>query len=393
MNPALPVLRRTRSNRWLCAIITISLLVISGTMGWLFAREWWNRSSPGDNPPAATAPVRKIHALGRLEPRGRVLRIAPPSGNEGAIVQTLLVAEGDDVEPGQVLAVLDVAERRQAAVQEAESRWHAAEARLAQVRAGAKPGDIAAQVAMVTRTEAQLSIAKKELERARQLAEQNVLPAESLDVKELAYEQAELEAQRSRAMLDSLKEVREVDVRVQEQEVATAFAALQHAKADRLAAEVHSPAVGRVLKIHTRAGERVGDNGLLELGDVQHMQAVAEVFEGDVHDLQPGQPATIEVQSTRRRYQGEVAEIGLLVARKVVLSNDPVSDTDARVIEVRIDLRAEDIPDLQRLSNARIEVSIEISPPAVAPSPHLAMRPREKVVAGILVGASAQRSR
>lgn len=362
MSPSVLQPRRARSSRWLSVVIVLGLLIIFGAMGWLFAREWWQRPLVDTTFQKSITPARRIHALGRLEPRGRVLRISPPSGNEGATVQTLLVAEGDDLQPGQLLAVLDIAERRQAAVAEAEGRWHAAQARLEQVRAGAKTGDIAAQAVMVSRMDAQLSMARKELERARHLAEQNVLTAESLDVKELAFEQAELEAQRNRALLDSLKEVREVDVRVQEQEVATALAALQHAQAERAAAEVRCPSAGRVLKIHTRAGERIRDEGLLELGDVQHMQAVAEVFEGDLPEVEIGQTAIVEISSTHRSYTGRVAEIGLMVARKDVLSNDPVSDTDARVIEVRIDLQAEDIPKLERLSNARVEVGIDTTP-------------------------------
>jgi len=395
MNLALPILRRTRSNRWLCAAITLALLAISGTMGWLFARDLWQRSPAESSalPPAET--VRRISALGRLEPRGQVLSISPPSGNEGATVQTLLVAEGDDVQPGQVLAVLDVAERRQAVVQEAESRWYAAEARLVQVRAGAKAGDIAAQAALVTRMEAQLAIARKELDRAQQLADQKVLTAENLDVKQLAYEQAELEMQRSQGQLESLREVRDVDVKVQEQDVATAFAALVHARAERAAAEVRSPTAARILKIHTRAGERIRDEGLLELGDVKHMQAVAEVFEGDMQDLKPGQTARIKVQSTRKFYTGQVAEIGLMVARKDVLSNDPVSDTDARVIEVRIDFLPEDIPQLERLSNARVEVTIETPVTTTTPSKHLANRSPQNaaVTASIISPADGSRER
>lgn len=194
-------------------------------------------------------------------------------------------------------------------------------------------------------------------------------------------------------MLESLREVREVDVAVQEQEVAKAFAALEHTRAELAAAEVRSPSAGRILKIHTRSGERIRDEGLLELGDVQHMQAVAEVFEGDVQFLRPGLTAYIDLKSTQQTYQGQVAEVGFLVARKDVLSNDPVSDTDARVIEVRIDFRAADIPQLERLSNARVEVTIEIPKAAVAPSKNLARNPQPlpRVTAAIVMPTGRSR--
>jgi hypothetical protein len=41
-----------------------------------------------------------------------------------------------------------------------------------------------------------------------------------------------------------------------------------------------------------------------------------------------------------------------------VLTNDPVSDTDARVVEVRIDLNSDQIESVTRLSNARVEITI-----------------------------------
>ncbi len=302
----------------------------------------------------------KIHSLGRLEPRGTVLRISAPSGNDGARIERLLVEEGQDVQPGDLLAVLDSAVRREAAVGEAAARVEAALAKLDQIRAGAKPGDIAAQSALVDRMEAELQSARRELDRARQLNAQKVLTAENLEQKELSFESAKLECQRARAQLDSLKEVRDVDVRLQERDVAAANASLDRARAELDAASVRSHVAGRILKIHARPGEKISDRGILQLGDVAHMQAVAEIFEADVHGLQIGQPATIRISSDGREIIGTIEQIGLMVARKDVLSNDPVSDTDARVLEVRIALPEHDIPYVERLSNARVEVSIDL---------------------------------
>jgi len=151
-------------------------------------------------------------------------------------------------------------------------------------------------------------------------------------------------------------------VRVQETEVVAAQAAVAAAKERVEASEVRNPTAGRILKIHTRPGEKVGDNGLLELGDVSHMQAVAEVFEGDVGLLTPGQRATVIVDGTRDELRGTIVELGNIVARKVVLTNDPVSDTDARVVEVRVQLDRESSRRVERLSNARVEVTFD--PPA-----------------------------
>jgi HlyD family secretion protein len=103
---------------------------------------------------------------------------------------------------------------------------------------------------------------------------------------------------------------------------------------------------------------------VLELGDVREMQAVAEVFEADVSLLREGLSAEVVVDGSGDRLTGRVVEIGHLVARKVVLTNDPVSDTDARVVEVRVSLDAESSARVARLSNARVEVKISLADPA-----------------------------
>ena len=170
-------------------------------------------------------------------------------------------------------------------------------------------------------------------------------------------------ARRAKAQLESLREVRSVDVKLQEMEVAVSAAALERARAELAAAQVRSPITGRILKIHTHPGERVHDRGILQIGDVANMQAVAEIFEGDLRSVKVGQPASIRLTSTGEQILGKVERIGLLVARKDVLSNDPVSDTDARVLEVRINLDPSDLSKVERMSNARVEVAIDITAP------------------------------
>ena len=115
-----------------------------------------------------------------------------------------------------------------------------------------------------------------------------------------------------------------------------------------------------MLRILTYPGERIDPAGLLELANVGVMQAVAEVYEGDVSLLRTGLRAKVVLDASGEELFGVVAEIGNAVARKIVLTNDPVSDTDARVVEVRIDLEAESARRVERLSNARVEVFIDL---------------------------------
>lgn len=367
------------SRSWLAALIVVALCGTLGAFSDRAAGKWFGvfrgESSTGEQELARPKWVpQKIHALGRLEPRGEVVQLAPPSGNDGARVETLMVGEGDDVAAGTLVALMDTHDRRSTEMAEAEARLRAAEARLLQTRAGAKTGEILAQQAAVDQLAQQKSVARRELERADRFRNQRAISDEDFDKHKWAYDRLVFESRRAEQLLASVSEVRDTDVRVQELEVKTAEAAVAAARSRLAATEVRSPSGGRVLKIHARPGERVGDRGLMELGDVAQMHAVAEVFEGDVAVLAPGLSAEVVLDSTGERLQGRIADLGHLVSRKVVLSNDPVSDTDARVIEVRVRLNPVDSARVARLSNARVEVSIDVSRPGVGQQSAVAPR-------------------
>lgn len=315
--------------------------------------------------PAAVATVlvpqrTQVHSLGRLEPASRILELFPESGNEGATVRQLHVAEGEQVESGQLLVTLDNTDRRRAKRAEAEARLRAAEVRLQQVQAGAKSGDIAAQRALVALAERQSELARREADRARQLQARKAISEEQLEEQQWELDRLLLEKQRAEGTLAGLLEIRETDVRAAQSEIDAARASLETASAELAASELRAPIAGRVLRILTYPGERIDPAGLLELANVGVMQAVAEVYEGDVSLLRTGLRAKVVLDASGEELFGVVAEIGNAVARKIVLTNDPVSDTDARVVEVRIDLEAESARRVERLSNARVEVFIDL---------------------------------
>jgi len=303
-----------------------------------------------------------VYSLGRLEPAGTILQLMPKSGNEGAIVEQLLVKEGDEVEAGATLAVLDNQARRVAALKESQAKLDAAQARLLQIKAGVKTGDIEAQQAAVSLAEEQSKVASRELFREKELQKRNATSIEMVELKQWEYDRLMLEMRRASAQLASLREIRDVDILVAEKDVMAAEAAVLKADADADASKLRAPVAGRVLRVHTHPGERVSDVGILELGNVRKMQVVAEVFEADVALLKVGMDAEIKLDSSSELLTGRIAEIGYIVARKIVLTNDPVSDTDARVVEVRVDLNAEHLERVARLSNARVEISINLKP-------------------------------
>jgi HlyD family secretion protein len=99
---------------------------------------------------AAVQP-KTVTALGKLAPKGEVIKLSAPASTDGVKIQKLLVEEGNTVKSGQLIAVLDSHERLQALVNESKQKVAVAQASLAKVKAGSKQGEIQAQQAVLAR--------------------------------------------------------------------------------------------------------------------------------------------------------------------------------------------------------------------------------------------------
>lgn len=130
----------------------------------------------------------------------------------------------------------------------------------------------------------------------------------------------------------------------------------QHAEVVLDLANVRAPIDGQVLQVHTRAGEKVGPEGILELAQTDKMYAIAEVYETDIAAVRLGQRATVRCPALVEPIQGTVEHVGLKIGKADVLGVDPVAKTDARVIEVEI--RLDDSARVAGLTNAQVEIAI-----------------------------------
>ena len=455
-------------------------------------------------PATVPTPPPSVTALGRLEPKGEVIKLSAPSSLEGTRVKEILVQQGANVKAGDVIAILDSRTQRVASVEQAEKQVQVAEAKLSQVQAGAKVGEIDAQKATIARLEAQLigeiesqnatiarlkaqlqgekdtlqaTIARLEAEvkgntqsqaarisrleaqlkgeiaaqeatinriqsevnnaeseynRNLQLYREGVISVSLLDSKRLTLETTQqqlkeeqanlnkiiaisqeqlieeratlqkletagneqinettatrrktvetLEQQikeaeanlsktestlqrqidEARATLARIAEIRPVDIESAQAEVNSAQAAVEKAQADLDQSYIKSPINGQVLKIHSRPGEVIGNDGIAEVGNTEQMFVVAEVYESDINKVKLGQRATITSGAIKQELQGTVAEVGLKIGKKDVLDTDPAADVDARVVEVKIRLDAESSQKVAGLTNMQVEVKIAI---------------------------------
>jgi HlyD family secretion protein len=123
-----------------------------------------------------------------------------------------------------------------------------------------------------------------------------------------------------------------------EGELREALAQRRGLAVDLADSELRAPLDGTVLKIHARVGERPDEDGVLEFGAGEQMEAVAEVYESDINRVRLGQSVKLvsENGGFTGSLQARVIRIAPQVRQRAVLSTDPTGDADARVVEVRL---------------------------------------------------------
>lgn len=382
------------SRRWVALVVAAGLILVGGS-GYVL---WQFRSAQSTSQTEESAPaVERVTALGRLEPATEVIRVTAPANLSNDRIAELLVQRGDRVEAGDVIAILTSRDRLQAALLEAQEQVKVAQAQLATVRAGAQAGEIAAQEAEISRLQeelrgeiatqqatiarwqAEVNVAQADFDRNQYLYSEGAIAAEELDQKRLALETAqaqlnEVRANQNRtvetlreqirqanATLDQISEVRPVDVQSAQAEVDRTVAAVQQAAANLAEATVRAPTAGRILEIYANPGEAISsEEGIIDLGQTDEMEVVAEVYQTDIGKIQPGQLATITSQSFPGDVQGTVRQIGLQVMQQQVSSGEPGENLDRRVVEVRIRISPEDVEKVQNLTNLQVQVAIRV---------------------------------
>jgi HlyD family secretion protein len=373
-----------------------------------------------------------VTALGRLEPETEVIKLSAPLALDGDRIVEVLVKEGDNVKVGQVIAILQSRDLLKNALIQSMKQVEVAKAKLAQIKAGAKSGEIQEQSAIVDRVKAQytgdkqaqaeniarisaqwegdriaqtatinkltaeLKNAESEYQRYQQLFSEGAISNSVIDSKRLNVETAKQTLSESQAILkrinttankqlseakialnrinntsnkeisetqgklNSIAEIRPVDVALARTEVESAIANLKKAETELDLAYIRAPINGQILKIHTKVGEKIGDQGIADFAQTSKMMAVAEVYQTDISKVKLGQKAIITSQGFTGELQGTVQQIGLQVNRQNVFSDQPGENLDSRIIEVKIRLNPEDSKKVSGLTNLQVQTAIKL---------------------------------
>jgi membrane fusion protein, multidrug efflux system len=227
-----------------------------------------------------------ISVVGNLIGEATV-EVAPKTGGR---LQSIDVKLGDRVRRGQVIAKVEDREIVEQ-IRGAEASHNVSEAN-------------------VRRSDADLSLSLTSVERARNLYGRQLLPKQQLDDAEARYISAV-------AQLDLAKA-----------QVAQSASRLQELRINLANTNVISPVDGFVAKRNVDPGAFVSQNaGVASVVDISSLRLVANVVEKDLHAVNPGDPATVEVDAyPGEKFNGRIARVSPIL--------DPATRTAPIEVEI-----------------------------------------------------------
>ena len=326
-----PTGRKGGRGPWPMVAALLALALLAG----LGSRLWQQRQQKQVEARKAVPLLpRQVSALGRIEPLGGISQVSVPSSLSNDRVREILVKEGQEVRKGQPLAVLESIDTLESSVRQSEAEIRVAESKLA------------AQDSVIARYKADLRQASAEARRAEQLFAAGATSANR--VEKLQADESSAKAQLAEAIATKATLV---------EDLRSSRASLDKDKTERAKATVLAPFSGTVFKVHARPGDKVGEDGLLEMGDSSRMGVIAEVYQSDRPMIALGQKASLSADGFKgRKVEGQVVEIAREVSRQTVFSGQAGENLDRRVLEVKIGLTPQESALASHLNYLQVNV-------------------------------------
>lgn len=226
-------------------------------------------------------------------------------------VDKRMVDEGQTVQAGQLVAVLDSSEL----VHEVDLRGAdvaAAEANLLQLTNGYLPEEIAQAEAKKQKAQADLTLQETDILRQEQLFEQQVISQREFDTSRASYERSVAKYRESKEYLALLKRGTRVE------KVDQAQANLQQAKQSLTLAEIrlgyanlYSPISGYVLSKNVESGEYVSaGTPIITVGNLENVWIRAYIDETQLGLIKLGQIVDVTTDTyPGRKYEGRITFI------------------------------------------------------------------------------------
>jgi len=252
-------------------------------------------------------PITAVAALGQLSPSGEIRQLAAPISQFGSSprIVEILVNEGDFVKKGDILAIFENGEKLIADLERNEN--------------------------LINTINEEITLKKDQIQRY------------------------ELALSKDAYSLVQLSERKKELLKLQKQKI-NYIGDKKNIEIDLFNSKLRSPIDGFILGINSRVGERPNNQGLLDIGSSQKMEALIEVYESDIDRVFISQ--NVELSNENGGFQenlkGKVIRISPQVKQRKVLSTDPTGDADSRIIEVLVKLDQDSIDIVQNYAGMKV---------------------------------------
>jgi len=252
-------------------------------------------------------PITAVAALGQLSPSGEIRQLAAPISQFGSSprIIEMLVNEGDFVKKGDILAIFENREKLSS--------------------------DLERNKNLIINIDNEIALKKEQIQRYEMALNKD------------AYSFVQL-SQRKDELL-----------KLQKQKI-NIIGDQKNIKIDLFNSKLRSPIDGFILGINTRVGERSKNEGILDIGSSQKMEALIEVYESDIDRVFISQNVELSSENGgfRKNLKGKVIRISPQVKQRKVLSTDPTGDADSRIIEVLVKLDQESIDIVKNYAGMKV---------------------------------------
>ena len=312
--------RRTRFT--LGAMSALAFVLLAGLALWVLPSR--QTSSAQD----ASRVIGPLISRGYTDAPAGTAVIAGDVATGGSVLTELRVNDGQRVKKDEILAVLSNYSRSDVTVRNTEAELAKAERQRQAMHTGYRVTEIAVQETVVRTTE--LTVKLKALEVARS--------AKTPEMRQLELDISQQDLQREQAKLRQMADALDADRASIDFDVSILKAKLDNAKASREQSLVRSPLDGIVVQIFSRQGERVSPYGIAKIVDLTQLRVFADVDEVHLGRVTPGGRVDVTFRGSATIYKGKIARVAPTVKRMQRIEPDGATSTDARVVQVEIEL-------------------------------------------------------
>ena len=278
------------NTKMILAIVVVGAILAAGGI-W-----WWIRAS-------------HIVSTDDARVKGTIVSISTKVPGR---IETIFVNEGDNVQAGQVIGKIESAEF-EVGVAQAQANLNAVQAKLAGIKAGSRPQQVAQAGATAAQAEANLKNAQSNSERSALLYQQGAIADQQREAAQTALFVAQAQYDGTvQAYSLAAEGSRVEDIKVAEAQVEQAAAALKNAQLQLDNTQIRASTAGVIAVKSIEPGEIVAvGQPLFNITNLSDVWVAANIEETYIGKVEVGENVDVAIDAyPGKTFKGKVIEVG-----------------------------------------------------------------------------------